>query len=80
MKLESAQIGKTYLIEDLSICEPCVFDSRKCPVIALTERGFLKDVPIVVVKHQFGLYILKVETGEFAVREEDVSELIIKEI
>jgi len=81
MKVEDLETGKTYLIDDLSFCVPCISSPRKCPVVSLTERGFLKDVPVTVVKKQNGMIIFRLETGEFALRIKEINNnLTLKEI
>jgi len=81
MKVEDLEIGKTYIIDDLTFCTPCISSLTKCPVVSLTERGFLKNELITVVKKQNGMILLKLETGEFALRIKEINNnLTLKEI
>ena len=71
MKLQDFEVGKDYIVKDISLCDDCVFDDKSCTILGLMERGLVPGSTLNLTSDTLGLYQLDVDGTLIAIRKSE---------
>ena len=71
MKLQDFEVGKDYIVKNISLCDDCVFDEKSCTILGLMERGLVPGSNLNLISDTLGLYQLNVDGTIIAIRKSE---------
>ena len=71
MKLQDFEVGKDYIVKDISLCDDCKFDDKSCTILGLMERGLVPGSNLNIISDTLGLYQLNVDGTNIAIRKSE---------
>jgi len=77
MKLQDFEVGKDYIVKNISLCDDCVFDEKSCTILGLMERGLVPGSNLNLISDTLGLYQLNVDGTNIAIRKSEGWKFII---
>ena len=78
MKLKEATIGKSYIVQDIKLCEPCGMSEGSCVIISLMEKGLIPGARLEVIDKKLGMYYLNIDGTKLIIRQPEVERFNIE--